>query len=150
MINLSLGYPDFNSELELARSTGSASRTELVSPVISTDILIEMQNDIHDVYINDEVYKYLLNLIVSTRNHPYIERGASPRATIALVRMAKASAWLRGRNFVVPSDVQSQLPYVLSHRIITNSSAKLGSVAKMDIIRSIVQTVDLPYMGVRS
>ncbi len=147
MINLSLGYPDPESELEIARSTGAQSRTSLVSPVLSTDILLEMQNDIHNIFINDNVYKYIINLISATRNHPYIERGASPRASIALVRMAKASAWLRGRKFVVPADVQFQLPYVLSHRITANSSAKLGSIAKNDIIKSVVQTVPLPYMG---
>lgn len=149
MINLSLGYPDFNSELEIARSTGANSRVQNVSPVLTTDILIEMQNDIHNIYVKDEVYTYLLQLVAATRNHPYIERGASPRATIALVKMSKAYAWLRGRKFVVPSDVQTQLPYVLTHRIITNSSAKLGSVDKQDIIKSIVQTVELPYMGAR-
>ena len=149
MINMSLGYPDFNSELQIARSTGAAARTEIVNPVLTTDVFLEMQSDIHNVFIKDEVYNYLLTLVTATRNHPYIERGASPRATIALVKMSKAYAWLNGRKFVVPSDVQAQLPYVLSHRIIVNSSAKLGSIAKTDIIKSIVQTVPLPYMGAR-
>ena len=147
MINLSLGYPDTDSEREIARSTGSSARTKLVSPVLNTDILLEMQEDINNVFINEGIYKYIIALVTSTRNHPYIERGASPRATIALVRMAKASAWLRGRKFVVPSDIQFQLPYVLSHRIVPNASAKLGSIAKYDIIKSIVGTVPLPYMG---
>ena len=109
-----------------------------------------MQDDIHNVYIKDEVYNYMLQLVAATRNHPYIERGASPRATIALVKLSKAFAWLRGRKFVVPSDVQAQLPYVLTHRIITNSSAKLGSIDKISIIRNIIQTVDLPYMGAKA
>ncbi len=149
MINLSLGYPDFESELEIARTTDSHSRLQNVSPVLTTDIFTEMQNDIHNVYIKDEVYRYLLNLVSATRVHPYIERGASPRATIALVKMSKASAWLRGRKFVVPSDVQAQLPYVLTHRIILNSSAKLGSVDKLSIINNIIRSVDLPYMGAK-
>lgn len=147
MINLSLGYPDPESELEIARSTGADSRTALVTPVLDTATLLEMQSDIHNIFINDNVYKYIINLISATRSHPYIERGASPRATIALVRMSKASAWLRGRKFVVPADVQFQLPYILSHRITANASAKLGSIAKNDIIKSVIQTVPLPYMG---
>ncbi len=149
MINLSLGYPDFESELDIARTTGANSRLENISQILTTDIFMEMQNDIHNVYIKDEVYRYLLQLVTATRNHPYIERGASPRATIALVKMSKAFAWLKGRKFVVPSDVQTQLPYVLTHRIITNSSARLGNVDKLSIIRGIIQTVDLPYMGVK-
>ncbi len=150
MINLSLGYPDFESELEIARTTGSHSRLQNIAPVLTTDIFTEMQDDIHNVYIKDEVYNYMLQLVAATRNHPYIERGASPRATIALVKLSKAFAWLRGRKFVVPSDVQAQLPYVLTHRIITNSSAKLGSIDKISIIRNIIQTVDLPYMGAKA
>lgn len=149
MINLSLGYPDFESELEIARTTGANNRLENVSPVLTADTFIEMQNDIHNIYIKDEVYKYILNLIHATRTHPYIERGASPRATIALVKMSKAFAWLMGRKFVVPSDVQNQLPYVLIHRIIPNSSAKLGNVDKLSIINDIIHSVDLPYMGAK-
>ncbi len=149
MINMSLGYPDFESELEIARTTGADSRLDSASPVLTTDIFLEMQNDIHNTYIKDEVYQYILRLVVATRNNPYIERGASPRATIALVKMSKAFAWLRGRKFVVPSDVQIQLPYVLSHRIVPNSSAKLNSVDRLSIIKNIIQTVDLPYMGAK-
>ncbi len=149
MINMALGYPDFESELEIARSTGINSRLQNVSPVLTKDIFLEMQNDIHNVYIKDEVYRYLLQLVAATRNHPYIERGASPRATIALVKMSKAYAWLKGRKFVVPGDIQTQVPYVLSHRIIPGSSAKLGNVDKTTIIKNIIQTVDLPYMGAK-
>ena len=63
--------------------------------------------------------------------------------------MSKAFAWLMGRKFVVPSDVQNQLPYVLIHRIIPNSSAKLGNVDKLSIINDIIHSVDLPYMGAK-
>ena len=149
MITLSLGYPDFESELEIARSVGAGSRVDTVKPVLDAATFSIMQADIHNVFIKDEVYSYILKLVAATRNHPHIERGASPRATIALVRCAKAYAWLSGRQFVIPSDVMTQLPYVLSHRIILSATARMGNIRKTDIISSIAQTVEMPYMGAK-
>ena len=70
------------------------------------------------MYIKEELYRYLLKLVTATREHPYIRRGASPRATIALVKMARACAWIAGRDYVIPSDISRQFPYVIGHRII--------------------------------
>lgn len=147
MINMSLGYPDFNSELKMAKSIGRTSRAELVNTVLTKEALLAMQEDIYNVYVKDEVYSYMLRLVAATRNNPYIERGASPRATIAMVKMSKAAAWLRGRNFVVPNDIIGQLPYVLNHRIILNSSARLSGQTKALIIQQIIDSIERPYMG---
>ena len=149
MINMSLGYPDFASELEIARSVGKDSRVAEVQSVLDAKTLVEMQNDIHNIFIKDEVYQYILQLVTTTRNHPHIERGASPRATIALVKMSKAAAWLRGRKFVIPTDVQTQLPYVLTHRIYLNSAAKMSGISKSEVVESIIKAIELPYMGAK-
>lgn len=149
MITLSLGYPDFQSELEIARSVGAGARTDIVKTILNAEMIKVMQADIHNIYIKDEVFEYILQLVEATRRHPHIERGASPRATIALVRCSRAAAWLAGRQFVIPSDVTNQLPYVLSHRIILNSTARMGSISKQDIINQIAQSIDMPYMGAR-
>ena len=91
MVTLTLGYPDFESELAMAMSVGETEKLERIRPVLDGKILQEMQKQIHDVYMGEAVYRYLLSLVTATRVHPHLERGASPRATIALVRMAKAS-----------------------------------------------------------
>ena len=142
-----LEYPDFNSELKMAKSVGKTSRSELVSTVLTKEFLLAMQEDIYNVYVKDEVYSYMLRLVSATRTNPYIERGASPRATIAMVKMSKAAAWLRGRNFVVPNDVIGQLPYVLNHRILLNSSARLSGQTKALVIQQIIDSTERPYMG---
>ncbi len=147
MINLSLGYPDFRSELEIAKTIDKSSRTDSVKPVLDAGILEQMQDEIHEIFIRDEVYDYMLKLVTATRDNPYISRGASPRATIALVKMSKASAWLRGRTFVIPQDVSEQLQYVLNHRISCSSSARLGNLSKSAIITSIIKSIEAPYMG---
>ena len=92
MITLTLGYPDWESELALAKGVGEEERTLLARPVLNRETLLGMQSAVHTVFISDAVYAYILSLVTATRNHPYIERGASPRGTIAMVKMAKASA----------------------------------------------------------
>ncbi len=149
MITLSLGYPDYSSELEIARTAGIKARTEDVEPVISKENFLQMQQEIHSIYIKDVIYDYILKLVTATRGNPYIERGASPRATIALVKCSKAYAWLQGRHYVVPSDVLSQLPFVMHHRIMLNTSAKMSGISKQQALHEIVMSIPSPYMGAR-
>ncbi len=147
MITLTLGYPDYRSELEIARTVGAGARTDNVRTVISKEDFLTMQEQIHHIYVKDIVYDYIIKLITATRQHPYIERGASPRATIALVKMAKAYAWLQGRNFVVPTDVITQLPYVLFHRITLSMAAKMNGSKRQDILDDILKRTPKPYLG---
>ena len=147
MVTMSLGYPDFDHELAMAMSVGENSRTDLVEPVIKGDELLSMQHEIHQIYMKEEVYRYILELVTATRNHPYLGRGASPRATIALVKMAKSAAWYKGRDFVTPGDIMEQLPYTIQHRIAINAAARMENVSKDQIISEIIDTVKKPPMG---
>ncbi len=96
MVSLSLGYPDFESELAMAKSISAEDRLEKVETVLDDRTLLKMQEEIHDVFVRDRVYAYILELICATRENPHFERGASSRGTIALVKMAKAAAYLAG------------------------------------------------------
>lgn len=115
MITMSIGYPDFESEMDMAMSVGKIGRTDMVEPVITAEDVREMQEEIYEVYMNKSIYKYIVELVKATRESEYIERGASPRATIALVKMSKAWAWLNGRDYVIPSDVGTQFELSLIH-----------------------------------
>ena len=126
MITLTLGYPDYLSELEIARTAGSGSRNDNIQPVITKEDFLTMQQQIHETYIKDIVYDYIIKLISATRNHPYIERGASPRATIALVKTSKAYAWLQGRDYVVPADI-IRARSLLHQGTFTPAGSKSGS-----------------------
>ncbi len=147
LISLTLGYPDFDHELQMARSVARASRLDALKPVITKEELLAMQQDIDSVYIKDSVYQYLLRLVTMTRSHPYVERGASPRATIALVKMAKAAAWFEGRTYVTPGDVVAQFPFVVSHRLLLNPSARMENKQKSAIIEEILAQVPKPPIG---
>ncbi len=150
MITMTLGYPDWESELALAKGVGEEERTLLALPVLDRETLLSMQSAVHSVYISDAVYEYILKLVISTRSHPYVERGASPRATIAMVRMVKASAWLEGRDYATPADVERQFPYVIMHRIVVNRPAMMENMKKEQIIQDIMKNTDRPPMGERS
>lgn len=141
MVMLTLGYPDFESEFVMAKSVSAENKVDKVQPVMSPGTFCSMQEQIHTVFIKDDVIRYILELVTATRNHPYLERGASPRATIALVKMAKAEAWLDGRDYCTPRDVARQFPYVISHRIVPSASNEAG---KQQVIKEIIDTVKKP------
>lgn len=147
MIRMSIGYPDFESELDMAMSVGKQSRTDKIVPVVSDVEVINMQSEIYDVYMNPSIYKYIVELVTATRKSDSIERGASPRATIALVKMSKAWAWLNGRDYVIPSDVVTQYEYVIGHRIVLNMSAKMEKLTKKKIISDLLRSVKKPVVG---
>lgn len=147
MVTMTLGYPDFDSELAMAMAVGDKNRLDSIEPVLDIESLAKIQKDIHNVYIDKTVYKYILELITATRAHPYFKQGASPRGTIALVKMAKAAAWIDGRDFVTPNDVKSQFPYVVSHRVVMNAAARMENVQKAQILAEIMEQVKKPPMG---
>lgn len=118
--------------------------------MLDRETLLDMQSAVHTVFISDVVYEYILSLVTATRNHPYIERGASPRGTIALMKMAKASAWLDGRDYVTPADVERQFPYVITHRITMNVEARMENRLKEEIVREILENTKRPPMGEKS
>ena len=149
MVTLTLGYPDFESELAMAMSVGETEKLERIRPVLDGKILQEMQKQIHDVYMGEAVNRHLLSLVTATRVHPHLERGASPRATIALVRMAKASAWLEGREFAAPGDIQEQFSHVVSHRLLLNGAARMEHLSKGKIIAELLEQIPRPPMGAK-
>lgn len=147
MVTLTLGYPDFDSELAMAKTIGAENRIDRVRPVMDAQLLGEMQKEIHEVFIKDEVYRYILDLVTATREHPYLERGASPRATIALIKMARAQSWLEGRDYCTPADVEKQFPYVVFHRIVPVMPAGADRAGREGVIKEILETVKKPFMG---
>jgi len=144
MVSMTLGYPDYESELTLARETCNKSRLTRIEPVLKKEELQDMQKECAAVYISDDIFRYIVDLVTATRTMPGIVRGASPRATVAMVRMVRSSAWLDGRDYVIPSDVAMQLPFVLRHRLETEED---GSVDQ--IIQGLLDKVKAPRAGAK-
>lgn len=148
MISLSLGYPDFENELQMVMETGSENRARYLSPVISREDFLQMQMQVNEIFLKQEVAAYLLRLIRETRNHPLLDSGASPRAATALVKMAKASAWLDGRDYVSPQDVALQFPFVVRHRLILSLEARRKHVSADAVAEEILRKITPPHPGV--
>ena len=147
MISMSLGYPDYASELAMAKGICPEETYSGIRPALTGEALLEIQRDIHQIYIKDVIYEYLLKLVRATRSHPDLERGASPRATIALLKMAKACAWMNGRDYVIPRDVLEQFAYVAPHRILLSGTAKMEKKSKRQILENIMDEVQIPPVG---
>lgn len=147
MISMSLGYPDFDSELAMAKMAGDSHKLDSIEPILECEDLIKLQEDVQEVYINEAVYRYIVQLITNTRENPYLNTGVSPRGTIALVRMARAAAWIEGRDYVTPNDVKKQFPYVISHRITLNAAARMENIKKQEIVSKMAEEVSKPPMG---
>ncbi len=147
MVSMSLGYPDYDSELSMAKDIAPEEKYHQIRPVLSGEMLLEVQKEIYEIYMKDELYDYLLRLVRATRSHPAIKRGASPRATIALVKMAKATAWMNGRDYVTPGDVRGQFPYVVPHRVLLSETALMEGKRREQILREIMEAVEIPPMG---
>ena len=143
-VRLSLGYPDPASELEMVKNRLSGNPLDAVRAVVNADGVTDMQREVQSVYIKDELLEYLISLVNATRNHGLILRGASPRATLSLTAMAKAAAYMRGRDFVVPQDVLTVYPRVVEHRLLLAPEAQTQGEGAASILKQIAARIPAP------
>ena len=149
MICMSMGYPDYRDELEIAKGKSIKSQITDIHPVMNALGLYEMQRQVEQVFVHDNIYAYIVSLVSATRNNPYIDLGISPRGTIASTKMAKAYAYLCGRNYVIPEDVTAIFADIAKHRIVLNTKARVSHVTETDVINQILGTTGQPatYMN---
>ncbi len=144
MISMSMGYPDMESEIEIAKGRAGSLSCEEILPVMDAEGLERLKASVSDVYIQDVLYQYMAALVNATRNNPYIELGVSPRGTIALTRMAKANAFLNYRNFVLPEDIEEVFLPVTKHRILLNTKARVTHVSTEAVLNKLFSDVPKP------
>lgn len=144
LICITIGYPDMQQEIEIVKGNQSGNLTDQIQPMIHADQLNVIQKEVEEMYVHDVVYQYIGELVTETRNHPMVEMGMSPRGTIALAKMTKATAYLSGRNYCLPKDVQEVFESVARHRIQLNSKARINRVKVSDIIKEILGKVKAP------
>ena len=150
MVCLSLGYPDEASELKMARGLDGHSRVEAVRPVMDGQGLLRAQAAVCAVYASDAVLRYAVRLVRATREHPLLERGGSPRATIALVQLARAAAWLDGRDFVAPEDVAGRFLAALRHRVRRSAAARAEGLSRDEALARILAATARPALSQRA
>ena len=144
MICMSMGYPDERSEIDIAKGRSVRFGTEQIQCVLQADELEQMQNEIEQVYVHDSLYAYIVHLSQATRENAYIELGISPRGSIACTKMARARAFLHGRDYVLPEDVAEVFPEVAKHRMLLNTKARVTHVTPEAVIAEVLGAVRQP------
>lgn len=144
LIHLQLGYPDAEFELDILFAQSTEHPVDHLEPVLNHEEVVEMQEQVKTVHVEQSVARYMIDLVNATRNDARLKLGVSPRGSLMLFRAAQALAFLKGRTYVLPDDVQHMSDYVLAHRLILTSKAKYSSITKMDVVSDIVQKVKVP------
>lgn len=143
MICISMGYPNLWDEVEILRGKSGASEKPLL-PVLSREELLRMKAQVDEVQVNEALYSYVATLSKCTREHAYIDLGLSPRGSIAIIRMAKAWAYLEGRNYVLPEDVAGVFKDVAKHRIVLNTKARVARVTEGAVLEEVLAQTKRP------
>ena len=139
-----MGYPSNEDEMTIVKNQALNNPLQTVRPVTNRQELLEMQDQVRRVTITDPVCQYIVSLCAETRRHPGIELGLSPRGTLALAAIARANAYINGRNYVIPRDVSDMFPYIAIHRLRLSSEAKMNRWSAEDILKQIVKRVEPP------
>ena len=140
-MRISLGYPDRAAERELLRGNDRREMVEKLSAVLAPQDLLELQHQVQQVHAAEPLLNYLQDLIAATRSGRWFLQGLSPRAGIAVMRAARAQAFLDGRDYVAPDDVAAVLPQTTAHRLVPVSDAGRGALEQ---VRAMLEATPLP------
>lgn len=146
LMKISLGYPDNKNEKEILKNYNTINNLSLIDSVLERQDIIEIQNHIDNLTVHEDVLEYIVNISHATRNYTDLELGASPRASIDLLKSSKSKAFLSGRDYVIPDDVKDMVYPVFSHRLILSSNARIDRKNLDTIIKDILSTISIPVV----
>jgi len=145
LIKVETGYPSTKGFMTMLKRIDEIEAwVESIKPVVSREEVLNEIKSVKDVRVDEAIYQYIAALVEETRRHSAVRLGASPRSGIAILRMAKAVAYLEGRNYVIPDDVKQVLVPTLSHRLILNPEFEIEGVSASRVIEEIMSKVPVP------
>lgn len=147
LLRIHMGYPDKASEIAILGAQQFAHPITILEQVVSQEELVEAQEAVKQVYVDDLIKEYIINISTTTRNHHDIYLGVSPRGSLALYRTSQALAAIRQRDYVIPDDVKFLAEATLAHRLIISPAARIKNVDPKEVIQDILASVPVP--GVR-
>ena len=147
MIKTSMGYPDFDAQVEILKAREKTDPLEKVRNIVTREEIMKMREEVKEVFVDDKIYQYITTLAEATRNHELIKLGISPRGSIALCAMAKAEAYLEGRSFVTPEDIAEVFSDVCRHRLILHPKAHLAEATAETILQEILENNKAPKLN---
>ncbi|BAB04323.1 MoxR family ATPase [Halalkalibacterium halodurans] len=146
LFRLQLGYPKPDEELDVLKRLEKKHPIQELSPVMETEEVIQLQEEIKDVFVEDNVKAYIVEIVNLTRKHQKVELGVSPRGSIAMMKAAQAYAMIQGRDYVIPDDIKTLAPFALSHRLILTAEAKMSGTDHEEIIHDVLQQAKVPVI----
>lgn len=149
LLRIQLGYPSPQEEMNVLSAQQYEHPLTNTFQVVSVQELLAAQQAVREVYVADEVKRYIIDLVSATRQHPDVYLGSSPRGSLALFRASQARAAMAGRDYVIPDDVKALAEVTLAHRVIVGPAARIKEISSRTIIQDILATVPVPGAAVR-
>lgn len=143
-VKLSMGYPTLDEQVDIVRHREGENPLDKIAAVATTDDIVEMKNRVSEVYIDEEIIGYTALLCEKTRSASEVVQGVSPRAVLALVQMAKAQAFIEGRDYVVPSDIIDNFKDVCAHRMILSPKARINKLTSETVLEELLKNTEVP------
>lgn len=143
LMRLSVGYPSLADERRLLSHLSREHPITQLKPVVETQGLVDMQHQVWEIFVEDSLQDYIVQLTSATRGHPDLTLGASPRASLALFKAAQALAAIRGRDHVIPDDIQLLVPAILTHRLLISPEAELRGRTPQGVLAGIIEKTPL-------
>lgn len=144
MVSLTMGYPDRGAQMELLRRRQNAEPMETLAQVLSLQAVREMQQAVQAVLAKDSILGYITDLCIASRESGLLQVGLSPRAALHLDRLAKARAFVVGRDYVIPEDVQAVFEDVANHRVLLSQTARMNGVTVRQALAQLLDAVPAP------
>ena len=146
LIKFTIGYPNAESEVQIISDRKNNNPIDSVVPVASVYDILNLQKAVSEIYVDQAICRYIIDLVQATRENKNIILAASPRASIALLKASSANALICGRNYVTPQDVSDMFQYVVGHRIVLSAEAKLDRLTNTDVLNEIRNSIKAPVL----
>lgn len=144
-LKLSMGYPTEVEEMNIILQRKETNPLSAVAAVTNPEIIKAMAEEVKQVKVSGEICKYIVQLVSATRQSKSISLGASPRATLALMKLAQAYAYIDGRDYVIAEDIGALFTYVISHRIVLSQEARLNRKTPAEAVSDVFRSIEVPY-----
>lgn len=147
MVRMQMGYPDFKSQVSILRDRQTEQPLDAAQQAVTKEEIMEMQAEVQQVHVDDALLEYITCLAEATREHELVQIGVSPRGALAVNRMAKASAYMEGRDYMIPEDIIRVFPDVCAHRVVLFPKAKITNTTAESIMKQITEEIETPKIG---
>jgi MoxR-like ATPase len=148
-VKITMGYPSLDEEINIITARKTANPAEKTKPIASMELVNALRRLSQHIIVSDELYKYIVVLTSATRKNEYLSLGASPRASLALMRVSQAYAFTHHRSYVLPEDISAVFRQTIAHRLILKQEAKLNRVTAEDVLTEILHRTEVPFKAKR-